>query len=259
NYAAANAFMDALMQERYRQGLPGLSINWGAWADSGMAAQLNHQAQQRMQAQGIKPLETGLGLQALEQAISGDKAQLGIFAVDWPQFIKQFDGQIIPPALTELAEELALTVQQGPRLMEFIEQLQQADQQQRQLQLVDYLTGMVTKVLRRSPGDRPQAREGFFNLGMDSLMAMELVTTIQRDLGLTLSGTAAFEYANIEELAGYLETCLPLPQSAKRDVFDVDLETDAMTDIRQMSVEDLQTSLLQELNQLEANLQLPKH
>lgn len=259
NYAAANVFMDALMQHRRNLGLPGLSLNWGPWADSGMFAQLDPQTQNQIHEHGFKAFETGPGLQALAQALAEDKAQIGVFAVDWIQFMKQFDGQAIPPALTELAEELALTAQQGPRLEEFIEHLQQTDHHQRQLQLVDYLTGIVTTILRRSPSDRPHAREGFFNLGMDSLMAMELVTTIQRDLGLKLAGTVAFEYANIEELARYLAACLSSTQQIHPKKTNGELETDSMTEIRQLPVQELQRSLLHELDQLETALQLPKH
>ncbi|WP_371357635.1 acyl carrier protein, partial [Hydrocoleum sp. CS-953] len=75
----------------------------------------------------------------------------------------------------------------------------------RQRLIVDYLIGVVAKVLRRGKNDLPDPEEGFFNLGMDSLMALDFGQMIQTDLGITLSSTSTFEYPNIQTLAEYLE------------------------------------------------------
>ena len=254
NYAAANAFMDTLMQERHQQGLPGLSLNWGPWTDSGMAAQLKHHIQKRMQAQGVKAIAPDLGLQALEQSLSWPHAQVGVFPIDWALFLRQFEGGRNPSLLQDLAAELELTtkLQQAPRLASLVGQLQSLASQQRQQQLVDYLTGVVTKVLGRHADNRPDAAEGFFNLGMDSLMAVDLATTIQRDLGITLSATIAFEYANIEELAGYLDESLPRTTKTIQRASDVEPQFD----ISQVSESKIEASLLKELAQLETSLSL---
>ncbi|MEM8604352.1 MAG: beta-ketoacyl reductase, partial [Cyanobacteria bacterium P01_H01_bin.121] len=254
NYAAANAFLDALMQHRQQQGLPGLSLNWGPWADVGMAAQSSSQAQSRLQAQGVKAIAPKLGLQTFAQALTWPQPQVGILAVDWPLFLQQFAARRLPSLLQALAADLALTTghQAGPRLSDWIAELQQLDEQQRQQQVIDYLTEVVTHVLGREPGDRPEAREGFFNLGMDSLMAVDLVELIQKDLGIALSTTAAFEYANIEELAAYLDQALPRREldSSQQP------ELDPFTAISQMSEPELEASLLAELEQLEKSLSL---
>ena len=65
NYAAANGFMDALAHYRQSLGLPSLSINWGPWADLGMAADLNQANQRRLKEKGLEPISTPEGLNAL--------------------------------------------------------------------------------------------------------------------------------------------------------------------------------------------------
>lgn len=104
----------------------------------------------------------------------------------------------------------------GPELIGFIEELQQVDAVRRQYLLNDYLAGVVAQVLQRE--ENPDPTEGFFNLGMDSLMAVDLVDILQKDLGIQLTATAAFEYANIEELAGHLGEALSDVESEVEDI-----------------------------------------
>ena len=77
NYAAANAFMDALVRYRRARGLPGLSINWGAWAEIGMASRLGNTYQNQMTASGINFIRPKHGIKALDRMIPTSKAQIG--------------------------------------------------------------------------------------------------------------------------------------------------------------------------------------
>ena len=77
NYAAANAFMDGLVHHRRTMGLPGLSINWGPWAEEGMAARLGSQHQNRMLTQGITPIKKEQGLHILANLLAEDSTQVG--------------------------------------------------------------------------------------------------------------------------------------------------------------------------------------
>ncbi len=251
SYAAANAFMDALIHERRRLGHPGLSLNWGPWDQEGMVTHRGDQVQRRLQAQGMQPIPPQLGCQILGQVLGCRESQIGIFQVDWDPFLGQFSGGQIPAVLAELVANLDLNLHpRTPSLPGLVNQLQTLSPEQRQPLLVDYLSKVVAKALGRNPSDPPDVQEGFFSLGMDSLMAVDLVAMLRRDLGITLAPTLAFEYANIEALAAYLGDHGPVPERGKPEHDDIKL----ILEVGQMSEDELQESLLQELDQLEASL-----
>src|SRR5690606_2363502 len=75
---------------RRAQGLPALSINWGPWAESGMAAKLADVERQRMSEAGMAPLQTGQALEAMDYLLSVGSAQAGVFDLDWSRILKQY-------------------------------------------------------------------------------------------------------------------------------------------------------------------------
>ncbi|MGB3201699.1 MAG: SDR family NAD(P)-dependent oxidoreductase, partial [Nodosilinea sp.] len=107
NYAAANGFMDGLMQFRRARGLPGLSLNWGPWGEVGMAARLDAASQARMAAQGIEPLTPGQGLLALEALLGVPAAQVAVLNVTWSRFLTQLPVGISLPLLRAFAPRSA--------------------------------------------------------------------------------------------------------------------------------------------------------
>ena len=103
NYAAGNAFLDALSQYRRVQHLPGTSINWGAWSDVGMAARLDRRDRVRLSASGVAPIDPAGGIDALREIMRRDRAQVAVLPIDWTAFARQFDGPGVPPIMAELA------------------------------------------------------------------------------------------------------------------------------------------------------------
>ena len=254
NYAAANAFMDAVAQYRQNLGLPGLSINWGPWANVGIAARMGAQQQGRLQSQGLQGIQTEQGLQALEEVLATDEAQIAIFNIDWPHLLSQF-GQMTPAFLSEIASQHPLQgkANQGPKQRELLEQMKVATTDQRQRLMVDYLIGVVAKVLRRGKNDLPDPEEGFFNLGMDSLMALDFGQMIQVDLGITLSSTSTFEYPNIQALAEYLEEIIPKldEKEAEYETDDTAIDAESLiTEISQLSEDKMDEAIDEALTQL---------
>ena len=102
NYAAANGFMDALASYRRGMGLPGLSINWGAWAKGGMAARLGTQHQSRIESSGMRTIQAEEGMVALEKLLLRSQSQVGVFPVNWSQFSTQVPGVEKMPLLSGL-------------------------------------------------------------------------------------------------------------------------------------------------------------
>ncbi len=212
NYAAANAFMDGLAAYRRRQGLPGLSLNWGPWATLGMAASLETQQQQRLLEYGIQTISQAEGWLALSWLLQvNPPAQIGIFPVDWTRFGQAFHPH--SPALvkrllaTEAPATTELSAEPIPPSPTIRSELEGMPDEQRVSFLIRHLKGRVARVMGFA---EPQVdtEKGFFEMGLDSLMAVELRNRLQSDFDLSISATLLFNYPSIEALAVYLVQAL---------------------------------------------------
>ncbi|WP_218081861.1 type I polyketide synthase [Anthocerotibacter panamensis] len=191
SYAAANAFLDALAHQRRAEGLPGLSINWSAWAQGGMAAKLDPRDQQRLTDQGLRTIPPELGLQILGQALAQQWTQVGVMPVEWAVFAQQFVQGTLPPLLSGLVQaparplslkETLLTAADGLPLIE------------------DQISRLVAQVLRLPPSQVSPERP-LTDLGLDSLMAIELGDQIQAHCGVSVPLAQFFQEVSIAQLA----------------------------------------------------------
>ena len=192
NYAAANAFLDAIAHHRHYQGLPALSINWGPWK-IGMAVS------PRMTARGLTPLETSQGLAALAQLISQQTVQRGVFSVDWEELGKHLT-LVQPYFQAVLGNTPSLKATPQP-----FEQLLAMPSRGREEFLVSYLRSLVAQLLQMS-SDQISPAESLLDLGMDSLMVMEAINKLKSDLQLMLYPREFYERPQINALAKYLAT-----------------------------------------------------
>ena len=192
NYVAANAFLDGLAHLRQARGLPALSLNWGAWAEVGAAAQA--QLQRRMEQLGFGVIPLADGLRIFEQSL-GLGGQLGVLPVDWAIL-----GRRGGSPLTE-----AFVGKARPSGSEGIRQkLELLPASERLAALREHVGALVNGVLGRSSTDAIEPTQGFFDLGMDSLMSVELRNVLQRSLGLSLPATVAFDNPTVDALVAYL-------------------------------------------------------
>ena len=206
NYAAANAFLDALSHHRRRLGLAALSLNWGPWGEVGMASQLDARIQQRLAEQGLSPIPTETGLQLMADMMQQSKAQVGVIPVDWATFTAAASGQAngsasplftaVKPAEKQRSEMIANT--------EVRRQLAQTPQCDRPAFLTTYLQIQLAKVMGFTAPEAISPSEQFGDLGMDSLMAVEFSNRLQTHLNHPISQTLAFDYPTIKALAKYL-------------------------------------------------------
>jgi myxalamid-type polyketide synthase MxaB len=253
NYAAANAFLDGLAHYRRSRGLPALAVNWGAWAEVGMAARLGAQTLRRWSAQGIDPIKPADGMRALERLLERGAVQAAVLPVNWQRFNRQQDEEV-RPLLRRLVMEGAPREGEPARTAgraAFREQLKQTPPEEQMKFLVQRVTGEVNKVLGLDPAHPTSPRQGFTDIGLDSLMAVELSNRLQKELECSLPSTLIFEYPNIEALTGYLAVEVlgiaasgPAPQPAD----GADKQQQAiMEEVESIPEESLEDALLKEL------------
>jgi acyl carrier protein len=202
NYAAANAFMDALAHHRRALGLPGTSINWGPWGDAGMAAALNSREQARWAARGMQSIAPEQGLQVLREVLEQNVTQVGVLPVDWSKFLGQFPSDVEFPFLEEFA---SAAQQQAPsQKSEFRQQLEAAPASNRRTLLMTHIRSQIAKVLGLKSAENIDPQQGFSDLGMDSLIAVELSNRLKTSLKFSIPASLAFDYPTVEALADYL-------------------------------------------------------
>ncbi|MGW0881879.1 non-ribosomal peptide synthetase/type I polyketide synthase [Streptomyces sp. NPDC002671] len=194
NYAAGNAFLDALAHHRRAQGLPALSIDWGPWA-TGMIEELGLVEHYRA-SRGMNSLSPDTGMAVLERVIGQDRAQLLVATVvDWPVFLAWYPSP--PPLVAELAAagDPRTDGEQGG----FVSGFRDADDEERALLVGDRFAALVARVLRMNAQDIGSA-DTLGALGLDSLLAMELRARIHADLGIALPVVALLSNAPVSEL-----------------------------------------------------------
>ncbi|MFI1884788.1 amino acid adenylation domain-containing protein [Streptomyces jumonjinensis] len=199
NYAAGNAFLDALAHHRRAQGLPALSIDWGPWA-TGMIEELglvDHYLRNR----GMSSLSPDAGMTVLERVIGQDRAQLMVATVvDWPVFMAWYPAP--PPLVAELAAAAPQTRPPGGHgLVDAFRAA--ADPAERHALVAARFTELVASVLRTA-ADRIDPAAGLGVLGLDSLLAIELRARVQADFGIALPVVALLGSTPVGELTDQL-------------------------------------------------------
>ncbi|OMC39400.1 polyketide synthase [Mycobacterium sp. GA-1841] len=203
NYAAANAWLDGLVAQRRAQGRPATGVNFGPWAQGGMAS--SEAATANITAQGLIPLDPSAALAALSEVVANGTGQATVLKANWQRAAKVL-GSSRPPIL-----DLVLPSAAGEVVgdSEVLKQLLEIPVPQRAGFVTEFLQKEVQNFLRLA--QPPAATSRFLDLGTDSLMAIELRNRLHSQFGgkFTLNATAVFDYPTIGGLAEYLVGQLP--------------------------------------------------
>ena len=221
NHAAANAFEDALAWHRNATGRPTLSINWGPWAEIGAAAD-----RRIAQAGGLNPIAPADGLAALEHLLRLDErgrfspAQTAVLATDWAHLRPLRDAGSEPPLTRDLAlpalaatpssmvpsSNAAASAARAPAAAEatLAQRLAAALPNRRLALLREHVRALAARVLGLPRPDALSPDEPLRQLGLDSLMAVELRNLLGKAAGQTLPATVTFDYPSVSALVDHL-------------------------------------------------------
>ncbi|WP_410586252.1 type I polyketide synthase [Amycolatopsis sp. lyj-23] len=196
NYAAANAYLDALAGQRRADGLPATSIAWGPWAGSGMVAEAES-VENRVRRGGFRPLRPEPALAALRQAIEHGDAELVVADVDWGRFAPAITALRPAPLLTGLPEVRALVTPAADTAAA-------PDVPADPAGLLDLLRVRIAAVLGHSDPAGVDADRAFRDLGFDSLTTLELRNSVAAATGLILPASLVYDYPTPRDLAEHL-------------------------------------------------------
>ncbi len=229
--------------------LPTLSINWGAWGEAGMASDTANRRWAEMGLQSINPAQ---GVELLGELLKArQSAQIGVLPVtQWAKFISA--SPISSPFLQRFAltKEEVNTNQQAKAHQEATLrlELEQTPPEKRRQVLIAALGEIVQQVLDARTQIKP--RERLFDLGLDSLMAVELKNRIELSLGQSLRPTLLFDYPTLEALEAYLALdvlALELTAYAAETIDNTEVELAMQEEIEELSAFDLMAQLDLEL------------
>jgi NADPH:quinone reductase-like Zn-dependent oxidoreductase/acyl carrier protein len=210
NYVAANEFLDALAHYRRAAGLPATSINWGAWAEVGLAAREDRA--RHLSNQGLVAFTPEQGARLLGRILERNPVQVMAAAVDWTRLLSSYSS----PLLTELAGEVDLSnstsqKRRGNGLTK--EKLQAVPPEERRPLVENFLAEQLAAVLR-CPTSKVDIHQPLNRLGIDSLMAVELKNRVEADLATSVPVTALLQGPSLSQLATHLLEGLDAPTAA---------------------------------------------
>jgi NADPH:quinone reductase-like Zn-dependent oxidoreductase len=258
NYAAANAFLDALAHHRRALKLPALSVNWGSWDEVGMAARLKESEGQRWEAAGIGWIGVEQGLATLERLMLDDRVQAAVLPIDWAKFFERIPAGSEPAWLAEVAGTArsgAPAEESGPP--ELLEKLQAVTPGERMELTVDGLRRQAARVLAMDDAHLPDPRRTLNEIGFDSLTAVEFCNRLSRSIGQRVNPAVLFDYPTLESLAGYvlrdilgLETATEASASPSEDAAAQE-PSNVLDDVENMSEEEMDALVTAQLERLE--------
>jgi acyl carrier protein len=233
NYVAANAFLDGLAYHRRAQGLPALTVNWGALSDVGYVAQ-NPEIGQKLEHVGVKSLPAQQLLRVLDALLQCKAVQIGVGHIDWHQLAKVHLIRV-SPRFAHLTEATPRDDGEGEG-GSLVDALLAVDPAERQQFLSTQIRDQLARVLGMSPA-KLDIEQPLLNLGVDSLMAVEIGNQIQAMVGVEVPAMKFMEGLSIAGLSVYVigqlsreEAPPAVPPSAERTAEQVLEQVEQLSD-----------------------------
>ncbi len=254
NYVAANAVLDTLAELRRAQGMPATTINWGALAQVGMAAS-SSEVERHLALMGIKTFTSAQAMEALASVLEWNPVQVGIMDVDWQQWAMFEPTGGASSRFADLVGRDHGGVDSPAS--ELHAQLSDLEPDERRELIGLLLAEQVAETLRM-PTDRVDMGQALSDMGVDSLMAVELQTGIKHKFGIEISTLELMKGNSLAQMALHFldklglagdrpaAECERLDSSHSADSRDLD------DGLGELSDEDLDTLLIDLMQQKEA-------
>ena len=252
NHAAANAFLDALAHKRRGQGLPALSVNWGAWGEIGTVA--DEAIEQRLSTRGISTITPDQGFALLDESLRRNLVQVGGVDIDLPMYLRQFDGREVPAFFEELIEQGDQpdgATSDAEQIVFLSQVLEEAPRSTHRAEIRKYIEAQIKAGLGIADEEKLNPNEALSEFGVDSLMAVELRHRLAAGLGpeFTLPATLLFDYPTITALTGHFaDELLGIDQQSEK--FTAEKQVSEMAihdDIDSLSDAEAEELLIREL------------
>ncbi|WP_406484925.1 SDR family NAD(P)-dependent oxidoreductase [Streptomyces sp. NBC_01563] len=207
-YAAANASLDAMAHLRRSQGLPALSVNWGFWASVGMVARYAEQHGRVLTPQGMQSFTPEEGIALLQHLLDASVTQVTVLPADWVRWRAAYPDAARDPLLSEMFHSASESTQvpeskSAPVVVEPV--AAPAPSTRRSTDIQNFLVNRVAKVLAL-PADRLSVRKPLNRMGMDSLMATEVRSEIQREFGVILPLAKILSGQSLADLTDFVSS-----------------------------------------------------
>jgi acyl transferase domain-containing protein len=247
-YSAANAELDALAQFRRSNGLPATSVAWGPWSGAGMAANLVARGQDVFTARGLAMIDPELGFSSLERLLVDGSPYGAVIPIDWTKFLLRLpDGadRGYYSMLTSAPKSSAAIAAEASSSS--LERLKAIPAGQRRDALAAELTSSARQVIGLDDGTPIASTLPLREMGLDSLMAVELRNVLVRLGGQSLPATLLFDYPHLDALSSHLYRAWGLDFDATPKLGSAPSAAPAGDDLADLSDEEAESLLLAEL------------
>lgn len=202
NYAAANAFLDALSHHRRLQGLPALAINWGVLGGEGYVAR-NERVAEFLARQGTGAIAPGEVLSLIESFLATDSTQVSAIRVDWAKWRQSFRNMQENPLLERVFASGIESQDSGGPTGDWRGKIDAASPDERVGVIGLAVRDVVGSVLRVKP-ETLREDQPLTDLGLDSLMGVEIENLIESSIGVALPPTSLMRARTIGQLAALI-------------------------------------------------------
>ncbi|HYO54310.1 type I polyketide synthase [Archangium sp.] len=256
HYAAGNQFLDALAHHRRAMGLPATTIHWGTWDEIGGARADGERGYVRF---GLKPMASERALEAMGQVLRAGVSHKTVASVDWSALKPIWEARRRRPFLRQVGESSPAPGATSSRA-QLLAELKSLPPARRFDTLVQRIQGEVGRILGFPPSELPPTERGFFQMGMTSLMSVELRNALQRGLEKELPASLAFDHPTVlalaKRLAGSVTAVeIPLstepvaqesrPQAAQAEIGDL---AERLSQVAELSDEEVERLIAQKLS-----------
>jgi phthiocerol/phenolphthiocerol synthesis type-I polyketide synthase C len=212
NYIAANYYLEALANYRRQKGLPGSCVAWGAISDVGFLARNESVKEALLSRFGGAPLTSDQALEMLEKILLADATGVAVIDFDWPVVQRVMPAAKSPKyEFQNVLTEHSSAVEGDKNIQDFLASMSQEEIQNH---IASLLVKYISQIMRL-PTEKISPEQSLLDLGMDSLMGMEIVMSVEKTFGIRLPLMALTEGASIQRIVGKISELLTTTEKTR--------------------------------------------